>query len=356
VKADIKPSEPKPATSPVAKAGAKPAASPAARPGFDEKAVADFYRGKTVKFIVGSAAGGGFDLYARIVARHMPRYLPGSPTMIVENRPGGGTLLTANTVYNTEPKDGTVIGTFAENLVLSQALGKEGIQFDAAKYQWLGSATKGRTSCLARTDTGIRSLQDTIGGKELVVGTDGPGSNIHDVPAILKAALGANLKLVPGYGGAGPLLLATESKEVDGYCGTFNVMATSARSQLEGSSPTARIIAITGEQKPDHPLLKETPTGLSLAKTEEAKELLRAGTAPEEMAKPYAVAPGAPADRVAALSDALARTFADQEFAAEIVKAGQDVVPASDREVTRTVQSLLNTPAPILAKLKDILK
>lgn len=352
-----KPTE-KPAAKLAEKTAPKPTEKPAPKPAakFDEKAVAEFYRGKTIRIIVGSAPGGGFDLYARALARYLPQYVPGAPNVIVENRPGAGTMLTANTVYNTEPKDGTFVGTFAEGTLLQKLMGDAGAQFDPVRYQWLGAATRGLYACVARTDSGIKSIQDTLGGKELVVGTEGPGSDIHAVPAVIRSVLGANLKLVPGYGGFSRVKLALEAKEVDGFCATFLVIASQGKALLEGENPTARIILLTDNRSLDHPFTKGVPAWEGLAKTEEDRQILRLADAPRQMSKPYAVAPDVPEERVAALRRALAAAFADPKLVEELEKAGQDVQFVSPDEVTRVVQQIMSAPSPIVARLQDILK
>ena len=144
---------------------------------FDEKAVGDFYRGKTIRIIIGSGAGGTYDIYSRLLAKHMPKYMPGTPTVLVQPRAGAGGLIAANAVYNSEPKDGTVIGSFGETFVLRQAIGAPGIQFDTGKYQWLGAAINAPLACVARTDSAIGSFQDAVDGKPFTVGTMAPGSS-----------------------------------------------------------------------------------------------------------------------------------------------------------------------------------
>jgi tripartite-type tricarboxylate transporter receptor subunit TctC len=345
----------KPATaaSPAAAAAPKPAAKPA----FDEKAVTDFYAGKTVRIVVGLGAGGGYDLTSRLIAKYLPKYLPGNPTVIVENRPGAGSALAANSIYATEPKDGTVIGNISPTLVLRQALGQAGVEYDASKLQWLGSTAKDFTACLVRSDTGITSIQDTINGKEIVLATLGPGDNSQDVPAVLNATLGTNFKLVSGYDGTSKFRLAVESKEADGFCITFiSAILVGDSPWLEGSDPFARLIVAVTDQLPDHPFLRGVPTAQSLAKTEDAKTLLRAVDAAQIINKPYFVAPGVPTDRVAALRKALANTYADPEFKEDAAKAKFDINPSSAEEVERVVQGVLNTPAPLLTQLGQLLK
>jgi tripartite-type tricarboxylate transporter receptor subunit TctC len=363
--APAKPAEAKPAASPAAKpaaspaakpAEAKPAASPAAKAAFDAKSIADFYRGKTVKIIVGLSAGGGYDLTSRLIARYLPKYIPGEPTVIVENRPGAGSALAANTIYNTEPKDGTIIGNISPTLVLRQALGQPGVEYDGARIQWLGATAKDFTTCLVRSDTGVTSIQDSINGKEIILATLGPGDNSHDVPALMNASLGTRFKLVPGYQGAAQFRLAVDNKEADGFCITFiSGMLIGDTERLSGANPAARIIVSLAERNPDHPFLKDVPTADSLARDAEAKTLLRAVDAAQIFNKPYFVAPGVPADRVAALRAALASTYADPAFVDEAKKARFDISPSSGEEVERVVRDVLNIPPPLLDKLKAVL-
>jgi tripartite-type tricarboxylate transporter receptor subunit TctC len=203
--APAKPAAPAGATSPSASpaaASASPAASPAAKPvaaparTFDERAVADFYRGKTVRIVLGLTPGSGADLTARLVAKYLPKYVPGNPGVIVENKPGGGGMLAANTVYNTEPKDGSVIAAPLEGFPLQQLLGGEGVQFDSRQFQWVGSLVKSQVACIARFDSGVNSIKDIMGtGKQLIVGSSGPGGTAHDAPTVLEAALGADFTM-----------------------------------------------------------------------------------------------------------------------------------------------------------------
>jgi tripartite-type tricarboxylate transporter receptor subunit TctC len=354
-----KPAEAKPAASPAAAAKpaeAKPAASPAAKPTFDEKAVADFYRGKTVRFVVGFAPGGSFDVSTRVLAKAVPKYLPGSPTTIVENKPGAGTILAANLISNVEPKDGTVVGSVNEYLPLQQAIGAQGVEYDAAKMQWLGAGNKTFNVCVARLDSGVNTFQDAVAGKELVLGTTGRGSNVHDVPAVLSATLGAKFKLVPGYDGVTNVRRAVQSNEISGYCQTFDTLITVMKPFMEGEGRILRVLIGMGSELPDHPYLKDVPAAEKLAKTDDDRALLRAVNAPALITRPLFVAPEVPRDRVEALRQAIARSFADPEVQAELKQAGVDGIPSTGEEVARVAQELLSTPPAIIAKLKEILK
>jgi len=333
-----------------------PIAGSAERPAIDEKAVAGFYRGKTIRIIVGAAPGGTYDIYSRLLARHMPRYIPGNPTIVVQNRPGAGQLIAANSVYNLEPKDGTVIASFAEGLILQQAMGAPGIQFDAAKYQWIGSAIATAHACVARTDSAVASFRDVVDGKPLTLGTMAPGGGTYDMPAIMNAALGTQMKLVTGYRGVAEMVLATEGKEVDGYCASWLAILTTGRHLQLLNGGVTRFMIIMGDKTPEHPLLRGVPAAETLAKTDEARQLLRAIHASSQITNPYVVHPEVPRDRVEALRKAFWATYTDPEFLADAKKTGGiEFTPSNGERVTQVVQAILSTPPAVLTKMKKIL-
>ena len=322
---------------------------------FDEKAVGDFYRGKTIRVIIGSGAGGTYDIYSRLMAKHMTRFVPGNPTLLVVPRPGAGGLIAANAVYNSEPKDGTVIGSFGETFVLRQAMGAPGIQFDSAKFQWLGAAINAPLACVARTDSAISTFQDVVDGKPFTVGTMAPGSTIYDTPAVLNAAFNIQMKLVRGFEGVATIVNATESKEVEGYCASWLAMLTTGRHLQLIDGGVIKPILIMGDKTPDHPLLKRVPAAESLAKNEEGKQLLRAMHAPSQITNPYVVHPEVAKDRVEALRRAFWATFNDAEFLSDAKKTKIEFTPSNGERTTQVVQSILNTPAAVLARMKKVL-
>ena len=347
------------ACSPVPIPSPPPPATPdsAPVPATTQAQVADFYRGKTVRIVVGTPPGGGFDLTSRLLAERLPAYLPGEPTVIVENRPGAGGMIAANTVYTTEPKDGTVILSFVSSIVIRQLLGQPGVSFDAGKFQWLGAAQEDTSACLVRADTGVRSLEEAVASdRELVLGTGGPGNDSHDVPAVLASELGARLKLVSGYAGFSELRLATERKEIDGFCISFTSMLTNLTQWLEGDQPLARIVAIMGDTTPDHPTVRGLTPAERLAKSEESRQLMRLVNAGQRINKPFAVAPEVPPDRVEALRSALARAFADPLLLAKAETAKLVVAPLSAGRVTDYIQGLLRTPQPLRDRLRSIVE
>jgi tripartite-type tricarboxylate transporter receptor subunit TctC len=371
-KAEPKPAEAKPAPStgsgqalskaegpaPSPAVAAKPAASPAAK--VDEKALADFYRGKTMKIVVGTGPGGTFDAYSRLLARYMPKYLPGSPNIIVENRPGAGGLTAANAVYNVEPQDGTILLSVNEYIAFLQAVGAPGVQLDAAKMNWLGASVKTAFICTGRIDSGVSSVQELMSGsKELLIGTISPANSTHDVPAVLNATLGTKMKLVPGYESFNVIKLAIERKEVEGVCGGWDGFVLVMNDLIQPDKPVLKTLVSLGPLTPqaqEFPFLKDVPVAESVATTDEAKQLLRVMNTPAQMSKPFAVGPGVPMERVAALRDAVAKSYADAEFLAEAKRSNLFATFSSGTEVQGLVQQMLATPKPVLDKLKDVLK
>ena len=323
---------------------------------FNEQAVADFYRGKTIRIIVGFGPGGAFDVYSRLLSKHMSQYIPGNPAIVVENRPGAASAVAANLVYSVEPKDGTVIGSFNESLAMQQLLEAEGIQFDAGKFNWLGSSVETMTTCLVRSDVGVNSIQELIGGRELAFGSTGPGTPTQDGPAILNAALGTRLRIVSGYEGIAAIQLALESRELDGYCVSFDSVQIVARRMLDADPPGAKILVVFGPQTPNNPWLAGVPTAESLAPSDRARQLLRAVHVASQVSKPFALAPEVPQDRVAALRKAHMAAFADLSFVEDAKAAGLDVSPSDGAKVTRVIQDLLATPRETTNELKNILK
>jgi tripartite-type tricarboxylate transporter receptor subunit TctC len=363
-KSDAQPAEVKPAASPAAKpAEAKPAlskaegpaASPAAKPTFDEKAVADFYRGKTVRIIVGSSAGGGFDLYSRLIAKHMGRHIPGNPTVIVENMPGGSFLVAMNHVARAAPKDGTVIGNVIGSLVLQQLFGAQGVEFDMTRLHYVGMPTPGTLVLAVTRASGISKVVDILGpnARQAIVGTTGPGAGNHDMGALMKEVLGANIKLVAGYPGLAQVKLGMESGELNAI---FTPWETTKISDIDKVQSGDWQIIVQGTEQP-HRDLPNVPTVLSLARNDEERQILNfGGVIPNLFEKVYLMPAEVPADRVAAMQDAFLKALADRELLADAEKAKQDINPVSGEEVRRRITEFMGMSPSLKAKLEAILK
>ncbi|MGZ8489957.1 MAG: Bug family tripartite tricarboxylate transporter substrate binding protein [Candidatus Binatia bacterium] len=322
----------------------------------DDKAVADFYRGKTVKIIVGFSAGGGYDAYSRLIGRHIHKHIPGNPSIIVENMAGAGSIILANHMYNAAPKDGTVIGNFSGQIILEQQFGNPAVQFDLAKFRFLGVPIGETYLLLATKKSGIAKFDELIGAKSKQLTIGGiPGSTVEQGPMLLRDLLGANIKVVSGYKGTADVRLAMESGELDGFFNSWESTKVTSLDRVKNGD--WQILAQVGDQPIAALPVKNVPTIAQIVKTEEQQQLLRFGAyAPNQFAKVYTVPPGTPADRALALESALTKTFADKEFLAEAEKGKLDIDPVAATQVQKLVNEFFGLPAELKAKLKKILK
>jgi len=332
----------------------QPAATP--DPAAAAAAAAQFYQGKTVRVIVGFSAGGGFDVVARLVGRHLSKHIPGNPTVVVENMPGATGIVASNYVYAAAPKDGLTIEMFPEPALQGQLLNAEGVQFDGRNFNWLGSTQVQTQLCMARTDSGISSLQQLLqpGSPQFIVGTTAPGSNTHDFPATLKGALNANIRTVSGYPGTADISLAMDSGEVNGICVPWESIKTTHPDWFTGSPPFATILAQQGKGR--HADLPNIPIAEEVAQTEEQKQLIRAASSTLAISKPLALPPGVPAERVAALRLALENTMKDPELLADAESTRTDLSFKPHDQVLAIVREILDTPPSVAQRLKQILE
>jgi tripartite-type tricarboxylate transporter receptor subunit TctC len=323
-------------------------------PTLDELAAgAAFYSRKTVSIIVGSGAGGGFDTTARLVARHIGRHIPGTPTVIVVNMPGGGGLVAANHLFSVAPKDGTAIGLFHEAQVMNQLTDGEGVQFDLLKFNWLGSSYDDPNVCIVRSDASVTAFQDLIGRAEpIAIGGTGPGSNSHDAPQVLAKATGANLRTVAGYSTTNDVRLGIERGEVQGMClGWESVRSTSAQ-WLEDKY--AQVFVQNGTAR--HRDLPDVPLALEFARDEASRVLLRLLDAPSSISKPFALPPDVDERRVRVMRYALWATYRDPAFLAEAAAMRLDFQPKTVREIQHVLSEVLATPPDIAAKYRQIIQ
>jgi tripartite-type tricarboxylate transporter receptor subunit TctC len=321
----------------------------------DLKAVEDFYRGKTIRMIVGFTAGGGYDTVARLAARHLSRHIPGNPNIVVENMPGATGLIAANYLFHQAPKDGTALLLFSESSLRDELVQAEGVQFKGREFNWLGSTQVQTSLCFARTDSGITSFRDLIGGsRQLIVGTTGPGSNLHDFPAVLRGALNANTRLVSGYPGSSDVNLAIESGELNGACIPWESIKVSRGHWFTGSPSYATVLVQQGAEK--HADLPNVPLADELAQTEEQRQLIQLATSTLAISKPLVAPPGVPADRVTALRQAFDALMQDPELLREAETAKVDLSAKSWDRVVAIVEQVLNTPPAVADRLKTTLE
>jgi tripartite-type tricarboxylate transporter receptor subunit TctC len=312
------------------------------------------FEGKTIRVVVGFSAGGGYDAYARAIARHLGRHIAGKPTVIVENMPGAGSLIAANYLYKIAKPDGLTLGSFAGGLVLAQVLGQPGIEFDSRKFGWLGVPVRETCVCALTKASGITSIEAWMAAKKPVkLGGTGVGASTDDVPRVLAATLGLPIQLVRGYKGTADIRLAAESGEVAGGCWQWESVKATWRQGLD-SGEVAVLLQVSSKPAADLPSVPLTST---LAKTDEARQLIHAGiVVPTEIGRLYALPPGTPADRVQTLRAAFVDTLRDPEFVADAKRSKLEVDPLNGEELTRVVQDLFKLDPAITAKLKGILK
>lgn len=315
----------------------------------------EFYRDKVIRIIVGFSPGGGFDTFARTVARHLGKHIPGNPTVAVENMTGAGSLIAANHVYKVAKPDGLTIGAFNGNQILAQLVGGQGVAFDARKMEWIGAPGNNHDLCLVSHKTGLINAEQWLTGKTLVkLAGSAPGSPPDDVAKVLKEAIGLPMRLISGYKGTADMRVAVESAEVDGLCG---LSWASARATWRKAIETNLVSIMLQSAPKPHPDLPKIPLTISFAKTPEARQLVEAGVhQPSALTYAYSLPPGTPKARVQALRRAFLQTAKDGDFLNDAAKANLEIVPASGEEIEQAIQKLFQTPPSVVAKLRDILQ
>jgi tripartite-type tricarboxylate transporter receptor subunit TctC len=312
---------------------------------------ADFYRGKSLDLYIGYSAGGGYDVYARALARHMGRFIPGNPTIVPKNMPGAGSLVLANWLYNVAPKDGTAFGIIGRGTGFDPLLGSTKAQFDATKFNWLGSMNDEVSVCVAWHATGITTLEQ-VKQRELTVGGSGPAADTDQFPKVLNASIGTKFKIVTGYPGGNDVDLAMERGEVMGRCGwSWSSVIATHQSWIDDK----KINVLVQLSLKKHPDLPNVPLVMDFAKTEQQAQIFKLVFARQPMGRPFLEPPGIPADRVEALRKAFMATLQDREFLAEAEKMKLEINPVSGDEVQRIVQDVYRTPKPVAAAVADML-
>jgi len=325
------------------------------------QSVAEFYSGKRITVTVGYGPGGGYDVFARLLARHMGKYVPGNPQMVVQNMPGAGSLISANFLYSVAPKDGTTFGTFARDMPMLAFLGHNpNAKFDPRSFTWLGSSSNFSDDAyvmIVRDDAPVKSIDQMRkpGGPELVLGGTADGATGGDVPRILQAALGLHkMKLILGYRDSAAVFLAMERNEVSGRTTDLSAIY-STRPQWLKPGGGYRVLVQYGrrDRHPDYP---NAPTARELATTAEGRNLIEfTETGLLTMSRPYAAPPGIPPDRAKALREAFDATHRDKEFLAEAAKAGVFVSPVTAAEVVSSVENMSKASPALLEQVRQIM-
>jgi len=316
------------------------------------QAPADFYKGRNVELYIGYSVGGAYDLYGRLIARHLGRHIPGNPTVIPKNMEGAGSLRLAKWLYNVGAKDGTVFGTIGRGTAFDPLLGSKGAQFQADKFTWIGSANNEVSVCVAWKGSGISKLEDTF-TKELIVGGTGQAADTDQFPRILNGVLGTKFKIVTGYPGGNDVTLAMERGEVKGRCGWSwsSVVATHKR-WIDDKSVTILVQLSLSK----HPDLPDVPLVMDFAKNEDQQQMFKLIFGRQVMGRPYLAPPGVPKDRADALRKAFDETMQDPEFRADAEKAQLEINPVNGGEVETLVKDLYQTPKPLADKAAEFIR
>jgi tripartite-type tricarboxylate transporter receptor subunit TctC len=309
--------------------------------------VVEFYRGKTIELDVGTGVGGGYDANARLVARHLGRFLPGDPTIVVNNMPGGGGIRAANTLFNRSTRDGSVIGTFSNAMITEPMLGSGQSLFEPAKFTWIGTASREDGICLATESSGVTSWNDLL-RKEVIVGTAAPGTTTYMYPIMLGNLFGAKFKPVSGYPDGGQIALAIQRNEVQSVCQTYSSVKIGHPDWLRDHI-VRPLIALSFGRIPELPDLASV---FELAKDAEQQQVLKAILAPTLAGRPFVAPPGVPQDRAAALRNAFEAMTKDTLFLAEAHQLRIDLQPASGREIESLVREIYALPESAIAKAK----
>jgi len=313
-----------------------------------------FYKGKTIRLIVGLAPGGGYDLYSRVIARHMGKHILGNPTIIVENMTGAGSVIAANYMFKAARPDGLTIGHILGGLFLQQLLENPAIEFDGRKFEYIGVPAQDHFLIGLSKATGITSFENWMASKKTVkLGGVTPGGATDDVPKVLAATLGLPIKVVTGYKGTGPIRLAFDSGEVDGVCNAWESFKSTWRKQVE----SGEVVLVLQATVKGHPELPNIPVAFDFLKTEEARKLFQVVVRVHgPSTRPYLLPPGTPKERVQILRKAYMDTMKDPEFLADAKKAKLDLNPDDGAGLERNVKEIFNLEPSLVAKLKDILK
>lgn len=314
---------------------------------------ADFYKGKQVDLLVGYSVGGGYDVYARMIARHLGKHIPGNPNVVPKNMEGAGSLRLANWLYNVAPKDGTAIGTIGRGTGFDPLLGHRQAQFDGNKFTWIGSANDEVSVCVSWNKPGNVAKFEELYTKQLTVGGTGAAADTDQFPRILNNVLGTKMKIVTGYPGGNDVNLALERGEVDGRCGWSWSSVESTRGTWVRDKKIHILIQLALHKHVDLP---DVPLIIDQAKTEEQRQILQLIFARQALGRPYLAPPGVPPGRVAALRKAFMDTMTDKEFLAEAEKAQLEITPVAGDAVQKLVNDVYQTPPAIAQRAAEALK
>jgi tripartite-type tricarboxylate transporter receptor subunit TctC len=310
--------------------------------------VADFYRGKTIQLLIGYTAGGGYDLNARVLARHMSKHIPGNPNIVAQNMAGAGSLRLANFLYNVAPKDGTAIGIVGRGMAMEPLIGGSATQYDARRYTWIGSVSDQVSLCATWHTSKVKSWDDML-KTDFTVGGEGSGSDPDMFATMIRSIFGVKIRLVSGYPGGNEINLAMERGEVDGRCGwSWSSIKITKPDWLKNKRINLALQMALHKNNE----LADVPLIMDLARTDRERQILKLVLSRQEMGWPFTAPPGLPKDRADALRAAFDATMKDPEYLAEAAQRRLDVNPMSGAAIDKLIAELYATPPEVIAITK----
>jgi tripartite-type tricarboxylate transporter receptor subunit TctC len=322
-------------------------------------AIADFYKGRTVTLIVGYGPGGGYDLFARLMARHLGRYIPGNPTVVVQNMPGAGSLRATNYLYSIASRDGTVIGSFARDMPLLAILKvNAAVVFDPRKFTWLGSSSDFSSDAyllMVRKDAPVKSIDDALraGGPPILLGGTAEGTSGSDVPLVLRDTLGINIKLVAGYPDNGAIFLAVDRNEVNGRTADLSSIKSLRPEWLLPGGGMRALVQFARATR--HPEFTDVPTAHELARDRDAQALIELAELSYRISRPFVAPPDVPVERANALQRAFMAVHNDSRYRGEVAKLSLEISPIGGREALDVIDRIAAAPPTALDRLRRLI-
>ena len=310
-----------------------------------QTSVADLYRKKNNEVYIGFSVGGVYDINARLLSRHMGRYIPGNPTLVPRQMTGAGSFTLANWLYQAAPKDGATIGTFARGIAFNPLIGEPAGAIEAAKFNWIGSTNDEVSVCVSRRESGVTRLEQVF-ERELVVGSGGASADDDQMPRLMNSVLGTRFRIVRGFPGGNEIKLAMLRGEVSGRCGWSWSSVKTAHADWVTDKKINILFQMSANKHPDLP---DVPLIMDLAETDEQRQILRLIFSRQTLGRPFVAPPGVPEDRVQALRDAFMATMQDPEFLADAEKADLEITPVSGEDVQALVTDIYETPPELAA-------
>lgn len=312
---------------------------------------ATFYKGRTINIVVGFAPGGGADLWARFMARHLGKFVPGEPGVVVQNMPGAGGFSALNFVYSVAPKDGTYLMLPSTSAYTAPQLEQPGARWDTLKLQWLGNITRDTSSCVASGQSGVKSIADGR-NRQIIFGSDGNDDSASHHPRFMGRMFGFNIKVIAGYKGTGPALLAVDRGEIDARCSVWASLAlTSRKADLE----SGKLVAIMQVGSKPHPVFGKAPMMQDFARNDEERQIIDFLFNTIDISRPLAVAPEVPADRVAVLREAFWKMANSPELKADADRAQYEIEPMTGEQTDAAMRKALTVPKQIAENARALL-